>query len=44
MKPGGRYQLFIPAELAYGQGGSPPKIGPNEALIFEVKLVSVKSN
>lgn len=41
MKPGGRYQLFIPAELAYGQGGSPPKIGPNEALIFEVKLVSV---
>jgi FKBP-type peptidyl-prolyl cis-trans isomerase len=41
MKPGSRYQFFIPAELAYGESGSPPKIGPNEALIFEVKLVSV---
>jgi len=30
MRKGGRRQLTIPAELAYGAQGSPPKIGPNE--------------
>lgn len=43
MKPGAEMTLFIPAALAYGPQGAPQgKIGPNETLIFEVKLLSVK--
>ncbi len=42
MKPGGKAQLFIPSELAYGANGSGAKIGANAALIFEVELISAK--
>ncbi len=41
MKVGGRRELVIPSELAYGATGSPPAIGPNEALIFVVDLLEV---
>ena len=41
MKPGAKYKFYIPSELAYGAHGSPPKIGPNETLIFEVELLSI---
>ena len=43
MKPGAKWQLFIPADLAYGERGSPPKIGPNSALLFDVELLSFKA-
>ena len=42
MKEGAKWQLFVPPELAYGERGAGPKIGPNAVLIFEIELVSVK--
>lgn len=42
MKPGAKWQLFIPADLAYGERPAGPKIGPNSALIFDVELLSIK--
>ncbi len=44
MQKGGRRELTIPADLAYGAQGSPPKIGPNECLRFIVDLVKLKKN
>ncbi len=42
MNAGSKYQFFIPSELAYGEHGSPPTIGPNATLVFEVELLSFK--
>src|SRR6185295_18886277 len=43
MKTGAKWQLFIPADLAYAERGFLPKIGPNCVLIFDVELISFKS-
>lgn len=40
MPTGSKYKVFIPADLAYGPMGS-GKIGPNEALIFDIELVGI---
>jgi peptidylprolyl isomerase len=39
MKVGGRRELVIPAELAYGKTGSPPTIPPNAPLVFVIDLL-----
>lgn len=41
MKVGGKRRLLIPASLGYGAQGSPPKIGPNEPLVFDIELVKI---
>ena len=43
MKVGSKYQLFIPAKLAYGNRAVGHVIGPNSTLIFDVELLGVKS-
>ena len=41
MKPGAKYQLFIPPQLAYDLRSRPP-IPPGSMLIFDVELLSFK--
>jgi peptidylprolyl isomerase len=41
MKVGGQRELVIPPELAYGEAGAPPSIGPNETLVFVIDLLEV---
>jgi FKBP-type peptidyl-prolyl cis-trans isomerase FklB len=43
MPVGSKWQLFIPAELAYGARGAGQEIGPNATLIFEVELLSIQN-
>ena len=40
MKTGATWQIFVPPELAFGVRGNPP-VGPNEALMFDLKLVEI---
>jgi FKBP-type peptidyl-prolyl cis-trans isomerase FkpA len=42
MKVGGKYKLTCPADIAYGERGSPPSIRPGAALTFEITLLEVK--
>jgi peptidylprolyl isomerase len=42
MKVGGRRELIIPPDLAYGPQGAPPDIGPNEPLVFVIDLLAVR--
>lgn len=41
MKVGSTWQIWVPPELAFGQRGNPPAVGPNEALQFDLKLIEI---
>ena len=43
MPVGSKWQLFVPADLAYGERSPAPQIPPNSTLIFEVELVSIQA-
>jgi FKBP-type peptidyl-prolyl cis-trans isomerase FklB len=42
MHVGDRWKVVIPPQLAYGENGQLPRIGPNEALVFEIELLDSK--
>ena len=42
MRVGDRWKVVIPPQLAYGERGQLPRIGPNEALVFEIELLEIK--
>ena len=42
MHVGDRWRVVIPPQLAYGERGELPRIGPNEALVFEIELLDIK--
>lgn len=44
MKEGDQWQLFVPADLAYGEKGFQPAIPPNATLVFDIELLKVNHN
>jgi len=42
MPVGLKWQLFVPAPLAYGDRAASAVIGPDATLIFEVELLSIQ--
>jgi len=42
MKPGAKYEVVIPPELAYGDRGAGDRITPNSTLVFDIELLEVQ--
>merc|ERR1712024_243938 len=41
MVEGDKWELYIPSELAYGDSGSPPKIGGGDVLVFTMEIIKI---
>jgi hypothetical protein len=41
MVEGDKWEMYIPSELAYGDRGSPPKIGGGDVLIFTMEILEI---
>ncbi len=44
MKVGSKWQIFVPANLAYDAQGSGPDIGPHATLVFEIELMGIEGS
>mmetsp|Transcript_45833 Transcript_45833/g.55145 ORF Transcript_45833/g.55145 Transcript_45833/m.55145 type:complete len:227 (+) Transcript_45833:134-814(+) len=44
MVEGDKWEMYIPSELGYGDGGSPPKIGGGDALVFVMEIIKIQGN
>lgn len=42
MKPGAKWEIFVPPSLGYGSKGAGEIIGPNETLIFTIELIKAE--
>lgn len=42
MRPGDKWIVIVPPEMAYGRRGSPPKIPGDTTLVFEIEVLGVK--
>jgi hypothetical protein len=41
MQKGSKGKIIVPSYLAYGKSGRAPKIGPNENLVFDIKVTDI---
>merc|ERR1712179_619425 len=44
MVEGDKWEMYIPSELGYGDGGSPPKIKGGDVLIFRMEILKIKGD
>ena len=44
MVEGDKFELYVPSDMAYGRRGSPPKIGPDEVLIFTIEMLEIQGD
>ena len=44
MPVGSKWRIYVPSELAYGEQGRPPIIGPNAVLVFDLELLGIGQN
>jgi FKBP-type peptidyl-prolyl cis-trans isomerase FklB len=44
MPVGSKWELYVPSQLAYGEGGAGNVIPPNSTLIFDVELLSIQDS
>lgn len=44
MVVGDKWEMYIPSELAYGDRGSPPKIGAGDALVFKMEILAIQGD
>ncbi len=42
MPVGSHYKVFIPSDMAYGERGAPPMIGPHSVLVFDIELLAIE--
>merc|ERR1712224_591803 len=44
MVKGDKWEMYIPSDLAYGDGGRPPVIGGGDCLVFTMEIIKIKGN